>query len=203
MITVADLRAIFPDPRVDAERWTPALAGAMQEFGISTTMRAAAFLAQLGHESRGLTRFEENLHYSAQRLVQVWPKRFTRALAEVYARQPERIANYVYANRNGNGNEASGDGWKYRGRGPIQLTFKDNYSDAGEALNQPLVEQPDLALTPAIGARIAGWYWHSRNLNPLADAGNTVAITRAINGGTLGLEDRKALYDKALRVLVA
>lgn len=198
MVSPSQLRAVCPkaDPA-----WAEALSAAMAEFSIGAPVRASAFLAQLAHESAGLTRFSENLNYSAERLVAMWPKRFTPALAAKYARQPEKIANYAYAGRYANGDESSGDGWRYRGRGPIQLTFRGNYRAAGEKLGLDLVNNPDRVLEPAIGARVAGWYWDSRKLNVLADARDFVGITKAINGGTHGLADRTALYEKAKRAL--
>lgn len=188
-------------PRCDSETWTPALAGAMEEFYIVGDNRTAAFLAQLCHESSEFTHLIENLNYSADRLVQVWPKRFTGALAATYARKPEAIANYVYAGRNGNGAEATGDGWAYRGRGPIQLTGRGNYAAAGGALGVPLETEPDTALTPKVGARIAGWFWDTHKCNDLADAGDFTAITKAINGGTVGLAERRVYFDHALALL--
>lgn len=204
MITEALLRQLMP--KANAALWAPALSGAMQEFGINSPLRAAAFLAQLAHESVELTRLEENLNYSAQRLVQVWPRRFTAAIAATYARQPERIANYVYGNRAdlGNGDEASGDGWRFRGRGPIQLTGRANYRRAGTKLGLPLEQQPDLvAKDAAIGARVAGLFWRDKNLNVPADNGDLIKVTKIINGGTHGLQERLAYYERAKTVLVA
>src|SRR5690606_14488487 len=155
------------------------------------------FLAQIGHESAGLSRLEENLNYSAGRLQEVWPKRFDAARAKTYARQPERIANYVYAGRGGNGSEASGDGWLYRGRSPIQLTFRGNYARMAELTGLPLLEMPSLAAEVEEGALIAATWWHANGLNRLADAGDVLAVSRRVNLGTIrttrqpnGLADR-------------
>lgn len=162
----------------------------MQRFGITTAARAAAFIAQLGHESAGLSRIEENLNYNAGRLLEVFPSHFTPGTAADYARQPERIANRVYANRMGNGNESSGDGWRFRGRGLIQITGRDNYVWIGSMLDLPLAEQPQLLLDLDLAAASAAAYWRGRGLNALADAGDIVGITRRINGGRHGLADR-------------
>ena len=132
--------------------------------------RVAAFLAQIAHESQELNRLVENLNYSAAALMSTWPKRFpTLADAEPYARQPERIANRAYANRLGNGAEQSGDGWRYRGRGIIQVTGRGNYHEIGAALALPLDVQPELLEQPANAALSASWFWKSHLLNPLAD----------------------------------
>ena len=120
-----------------------------------------------------------------------------------YARKPRAIASRVYAGRFGNGNEASGDGWMFRGRGLIQVTFRDNYRQCGDVLGCDLEGDPGLLAEPLMAALSAGWYWNSRGLNALADDGNTEAITRRINGGTNGMEDRIALYDGATQVLMA
>lgn len=201
MLTADQLRRIMP--KCNAEAWAAPLAMAMDERDILTPARVAAFLAQLAHESVELTRLEENLTYSSpERLMQVWPKRFPTAdSAKPYVKSPEKLANFVYANRNGNNDEASGDGWRFRGRGPIQLTGRRNYRDAGFALNIELETHPEAVLSPTVGARVAAWYWSQRNLNAQADAGNITAITKAINGGTHGLAERVAYTAKALKIL--
>ena len=133
---------------------------------------------------------------SSQQIMQTWPKRFkTKTAAMAFVRQPNRLANYVYANRLGNGDAASGDGWKYRGRGLIQITGKDNYRAAGEALGLPLLEEPELLEEPVHAADAAGWFWKQRDLNRLAS--NINACARAINGGLNGLPDRIRLYELA------
>ncbi len=169
----------------------------MTRCGITTRRRAVHFLAQIGHESAGLSRLEENLNYSAQRLCEIWPSRFTQESAAAYARQPERIANRVYAGRMGNRNEASGDGWRYRGRSPIQLTGRDNYRRMGELTGLPLLDMPALAIEVEEGALIAATWWQANGLNTLADAGDILSVSRRVNLGTAkttrmphGLQDR-------------
>jgi putative chitinase len=186
-----------------AESMIQALNPAMAEAEINTPLRQAAFIAQVAHESQGFSRFVENLNYRDNRLLEVFGKYFDQQEAQEYAHQPEKIANRVYANRLGNGDEASGDGWRYRGRGFIQLTGKDNYREAGRSLNQDLVGQPELVEGLEVGARVAGWYWTSRDLNPYADRGQFDTITKRINGGLNGLRDRRAYYKKAREVLGA
>jgi putative chitinase len=173
----------------------------MIEFEINTPKRQAMFLAQLLHESALLTATIENLNYSELGLVKVFKNYFDRNSAKRYARQPEKIANRVYANRMGNGNEMSGDGWRFRGRGLIQLTGKDNYIACGKGLGVDLLKNPDYLLTTEGSTRSAGWFWKSRNLNRTADAGDILANTKIINGGTNGLEHRTSLYRKLLTLL--
>lgn len=210
MFTETQLAAALQCPLARAARWRPHLAASMQRFGITTRRRAVHFLAQLGHESGGLSRVEENLNYSAGRLLEVFDGHFNGATAADYAHHPERIANRVYANRNGNGPESSGHGWRYRGRCPIQLTFLSNYAHMGQLLGLPLVEQPDLALELEVGANIAAAYWRDRGLNALADGDDVLAISRRINLGTTntkrmpnGLADRIARTKRARIALEA
>ena len=175
-----------------------ALDSAMRRFEIDTPARMAAFAAQLAHESGQLQRWTENLNYRWARLRQVFPKYFTSdAQAQAFDRQPERIANRVYASRLGNGPEASGDGWRYRGRGPIQLTGRDNYRACGSAIAVDLEGDPDLLATPGPGCLAAAWFWARNGLNALADAGDFVTITRRINGGLNGLAERRAFWEQA------
>ena len=167
MITDDELRQILPalPPQRRAE-YLPHMQAAMREFGITTRLREAAFLAQIAHESQGLTRLEENLNYSAQRLRQIFPRRFpTDAAANAVARQPEKIANTIYANRIGNGPPESGDGFRYRGRGFIQLTGRANYREFGRLLGLDLEGNPAQAATPAVAFRIAAAFWKSRGCN--------------------------------------
>ncbi len=164
--------------------------------------RMAAFLAQIAHESGGFSTTKENLNYSAQGLRKTWPKRFTTiAIANQYARNPEKIANKVYANRMGNGAESSGDGFKYRGRGLIQLTGKDNYRKFAKAINKNMDEIVSYLETPEGAVSSAGWFWDINKLNIYADKNDFVGLTRRINGGTNGLADRKHHYDIALQAL--
>lgn len=202
MITEAILRKIMPNLTPDqAVMYVPHLQKAMLEFEINTKARVAVFLAQLAHESIELTRWVENLNYSAGRLLQVWPKRFSREKANAVARNPEKIANFVYANRGGNGDEVSGDGWRFRGRSPIQLTLKENYVACGRGLGLDLVANPDLLLLPEQGFRAAAWFWKSNGLNELADKDEFKAITRRINGGLTGYNERLTYYQRACRVI--
>lgn len=208
MFTDEQLATALQCPVARATRWAPHLRRAMERNGITTGRRVAQFLAQVGHESIGLARVEENLSYSAQRLVEVFPAYFTRATAALYARQPERIANRVYGGRMGNGPESSGDGFRYRGRSPMQLTGRDNYAWMSELIGQPLLEQPDLALRVDIGAEISAAYWRARGCNALADGADVLAISRVINMGThrttrtpIGMADRSLRARRAMDVL--
>ncbi len=203
MITDDSLKQIMPKlPEAKRAGLLPPLQNAMNEFAVNTPKREAAFLAQIAHESGELTIFAENLNYSAKGLMATWPKRFPDlATAQKYERNPEKLANYVYANRVGNGNEASGDGWKFRGRGPIQITGRENYQKYGSRLNVDLVNAPDKAATPDVGFRVAGLYWRENGLNELADGEMFETITKRINGGLKGLEDRLKYYTRAKMVL--
>jgi putative chitinase len=202
LISLEQVRRILPTcPRTTLEVRHPHLLRALEEVAITTPLRVAAFIAQAAHESAGYTRTVENLNYSAAGLLATWPTRFTQKTAQAYARRPERIANYVYANRHGNGDEASGDGWKYRGRGDIQITFRDNYRACGEALGVDLVAAPELLQLPEYAPRSAAWFWSTRDLNRLADRGLFKDITRRINGGLTGYADRLLYYTRALNVL--
>lgn len=168
---------------IDADQWGAPINNACAEFAIDEPPRVAMFLATCLYESAGLTRLVENLNYSAQALCRVWPNRFNPNGAAQYAHQPERIANYVYANRGGNGDAASGDGWRYRGRGPIQITLRDNYTAAAVALGLPLIEQPELMERPDVGMRAAGWIWKASRCNDIADNGDFAGTQGAINRG--------------------
>lgn len=198
-MTSEQFKLITPNAPIE---WLHALILEMEKAEINTPLRQSAFIAQVAHESQGLTKFEENLNYSAERLVIVFPRKFTVETARGYARQPERIANLVYSNRLGNGDEASGDGWKYHGRSPIMLTFFSNYQRCGEEINEPILDNPDLLLSPEIGCKVATWFWNDKDLNILADNQNFDAITRKINGGLNGKDDRDQYYAKAKRVLL-
>ena len=205
-ITEQQLLQVLPKARTVAGIFLPALNRAMLRWKIDSRLRAAAFLAQIGHESGQLRVLVENLNYSAEALVRTWPSRFTAQTAPAYARQPEKIANRVYGGRMGNGPEASGDGWRYRGRGLIQLTGRNNYRAAGAALGLPLEDQPGLLEQAAHAAQSAAWWWAKHGLNELADAGRIQDIGSIINTGKPGrvphgAAERKALYDIAVRVL--
>lgn len=185
-----------------AATYAAPITDAMSEFGIDTARRQAMFLAQVGHESGGLARVVENLSYSAEGLMRTWPQRFpTLEAAEPFARAPDRLANYVYAGRMGNGEASSGDGWRFRGRGLIQVTGRANYLACGTALGLNLIASPDLLMMPGPAARSAGWYWRARDLNGPADAGDVAEATRRINGGLNGLDDRRARYVRACQAL--
>lgn len=189
-----------------AAKWAAPLTAAMEKFSINTPKRQAQFIAQIAHESGGFQRLTENLNYSAQGLASTWPGRFSTGtgpneLAREIARNPEKIANAAYGLRMGN--NAQGDGWKYRGRGLIQLTGKANYQSAAAAIGAPLVEQPELVAEPAMAAMTAAWFWNKNGLNALADSGDTRMVTKRINGGTTGLDDRLARYARAEKVLLS
>lgn len=164
--------------------------------------RLAAFLAQVGHESGGFNFVQENLNYNANGLMNIFKKYFpNEQIAKQYERKPEKIANRVYANRMGNGDENSGDGWKYRGRGLIQLTGKFNYTNLSKSLNISLEETVKFLETPEGAVSSAGWFWDTNKLNKFCDNNDFVGLTKRINGGTIGLADRKHHYDIALKIL--
>jgi putative chitinase len=175
-------------------KYVPFLVELMPKYNIDTALRQRHFLAQLLHESGEFSVVRENLNYSASGLLKTFPKYFNGAQAAAYARQSEKIANRVYANRLGNGNENSGDGWKYRGGGLIQTTGKSNYKATGEAIGVDLVKNPELITEPKNAVASACYFWHKNNLNSLADKDDILAVTKRINGGTNGLEDRKKYY---------
>ena len=168
--------------------------GVMENFGVNTPLRLAHFLAQCGHESGGFRLTQENLNYSAKGLMGIFKKYFpTQALADAYARKPEKIANRVYGGRMGNGAEATGEGFKFRGRGYIQLTGKSNYAAFDLAVEDDILANPDLVSTKHALAS-AAWFWKKNGLNLIADTGSTAEvvtkITKRVNGGTIGLPDR-------------
>lgn len=184
--------------------WVEPLEEVFHRYEINTPERQAAFIGQCAHESMNFTKLEENLNYSAEALMKTWPSRFpTMEVAQQYARNPEKIANKVYGGRMGNGTEETGDGWLYHGRGLIQLTGKDNYTLAGDALNMDFLHSPDYVLVPKYAALTAGWYWNKRQLNKEADAKDYTGMTKKINGGTIGLDDRIAHIKHAQEVMTA
>ena len=202
----------------DPAKWLDAVVETCVEFEINTPQRIAAFLAQTAHESGGYTMLSENLNYRAATLAACWPNRFAvlgadkkpikengklvpTAVANSIAGKPELIANLVYSSRMGNGPAESGEGWAFRGRGLKQLTGKFNYTKCGEALGVDLVGNPDLLLEPLYAARSAGWFWKSNNLSSFADAGDIKGMTKKINGGYIGLEDRQKRYEKVLAAI--
>ena len=201
MISLNQLKQILPDnPSVD--NWHAALTQILPDYEINTPQRIAAFLAQCAHESGGFKTLKENLNYKAASLQRVFPKYFPSAeLAEQYAHNQPAIANRVYANRMGNGDEASGDGYRYCGRGLIQLTGHDNYQAFAESLEGDIADVPEYLGTFEGAVQSACWFWEANNLNVLADAQDILALTKRINGGTIGLEDRIKHYNHALEVL--
>ena len=201
----------------DPDKWLDAVVQTCQEFEIDTLERIAAFIAQTAHESGGYTMLTENLNYKAATLAACWPNRFAvlgadkkpikengklvpTAVANSIAGKPELIANLVYSARMGNGPAESGEGWKYRGRGLKQLTGKDNYTRCGQALGVDFVGNPDLLLEPLYAARSAGWFWKTNNLSKFADVEDLEGMTKKINGGLIGIADRKARYQKVKSV---
>jgi len=184
--------------------WVEPLEEVFHRYEINTPERQAAFIGQCAHESMNFTKLEENMNYSAEGLMKTWPSRFpTLESAKPYHRNPEKIANKVYAGRMGNGPEETGEGWLYHGRGLIQLTGKDNYTLAGDALNMDFIHSPDYVLVPKYAALTAGWFWNKRQLNKEADAKDFTGMTKKINGGILGLDDRIAHIKHAQEVLTA
>lgn len=201
-ITSTQLSLIFGAPATQYAQWVDPINATLTKFNINTRQRVAMFLAQVGHESANLNTTKENLNYSVDGLRKVFGKYFpSTSVAAQYARKPQAIASRVYANRLGNGNEASGEGWKYRGRGLIQVTGKDNYTACGEALGLDLVLNPELLESAMNAALSAGWFWSANGLNVISDGGSVETATRRINGGLNGLEDRKRLYLKAMKAL--
>lgn len=181
------------------EKFVDPINNVIEEFDINTTKRISMFLAQIGHESGGLTKLHENLNYKADRLAQIFPKYFKGIDTSEYAHNPERIANLVYANRMGNGPVESGDGYRFRGRGAVQLTGRSNYTACGNDLEVDLIKNPDYLETPEGAIRSAAWFWDQHDLNDYADKGDVLTVTKKINGGTIGLDERKELYEEALK----
>ena len=184
------------------EHWHSALEKLLPDYDINTPLRVAHFIAQCAHESGNFAFIEENLNYRAASLRKVFPKYFpTDELAAQYANKPEKIANRVYANRMGNGDESSGDGWRYRGRGLIQLTGKDNYTFFAGSLSIPVEEAAEYLATFEGAAQSACFFWEMNKLNRFADANDVKGLTRAINGGFIGLDDRIKHTEHAMHVL--
>ena len=201
-ITQQQLSAMLPgNPYI--EHWCEALNKILPDYEINTPARIASFIAQTAHESGGYTALHENLNYKAESLCRVWPRYFNAGNANDYAHQPEKIANRAYGGRMGNGDEASGDGWKYCGRGLIQLTGKSNYQAFADSIQTDINEVPAFLQTFEGAIQSACWFWENNNLNRWADAGDIEKMTQIINGGQLGIDDRKARYRHALQVLGA
>ena len=202
--TEEKLAELIPNCEYGVEYWYPELVEMLPIFGITTVARVAAFIAQTAHESGGYRFLKENLNYKAEQLMKTWPKRFpTMEIANQYARQPEKIANKVYADRMGNGSEASGDGWRYCGRGLIQLTGKDNYSRFADYAGIAVEDAPGYIETPRGAVHSACWFWYVNDCSAYADASDMEGLTKRINGGTIGLADRINHYNHAIDVLVS
>ena len=186
------------------EQWVDALNATFQRFNIDTPVRQASFIGQCGHECGNFKVLEENLNYRAEVLMRLWKGRFpTIEIANEYARNPKKIANKVYASRMGNRDESSGDGFRFRGRGCIQLTGHANYFHAGKACDVDFVMEPDLVATPQYAAMTAGWFWDTHKLNQFADVRDFKTMTKKINGGFIGLDDRIKHINHAMQVLTA
>ena len=202
ILSLQQLKQMVKNPHID--HWHEALDQLLDDYEINTPLRVAHFVAQCAHESGNFVFIKENLNYKAASLQKIFSKYFpTAELAAQYANKPEKIANRIYANRMGNGPEASGDGYRYCGRGLIQLTGKDNYTFFAGSLNIPVEEASDYLATFEGAAQSACWFWEQNNLNRFADANDTKGLTRAINGGYIGLEDRISHTEHALHVLGA
>lgn len=204
-LTLAQLKEIVPgNPHI--EHWYEALIQILPDYDIDTPQRIAAFLAQCAHESGGFKAIKENLNYRPQTLVTLFKKYFDLETATRYCAMPDKqaaIANRIYANRMGNGPEESGDGYRYCGRGLIQLTGKDNYTRYAQSLEISVEEASEHLTTFEGCVQSAAWFWEANNLNQFADKGDILMLTKRINGGTIGLEDRIKHYNHACHVLGA
>jgi len=211
-------KTMFPRSRI--AEFDPYWGDCFEYAGINTINKAAMFLGQIAVECDGFTDFEEDFNYSAVRLIQVFPKYFRlpkfetdaevfndgKRNALLFAKRPEKIANYVYGSRYLNGNESSGDGYRYRGRGPKQITFFDNYNRCNKAtkgwIKGDIVKDPDLLLIPENGIKAAAWFWKSNNINNYAESGNSIEVTKIIQGGNAKLKERDAFFKQA-KLLIA
>jgi putative chitinase len=209
-LTIEQLQAVSGCTKAKAEEWLPYVNEILPKFDINSRSRIAAFFAQVGHESASLAFLEENLNYSKEALARVWPNRYStvqngvkvpNSLAKSIERNPRRVGSNVYANRMGNGSEASGDGYLYRGRGALQTTGKTNYTQLQKETGLPVLTKPEILTTPTGALISACFFWSKNNLNRLADAGKFDYITKVINGGTHGIEDRRRRYAKALAAI--
>jgi putative chitinase len=202
-LTVSQLKQMVPGI-THADHWIEAFDQLLPDYEINTPKRIAAFIAQCAHESGGFRFLKENLNYKAESLMKTFPKYFSdKDTANAYAKQPVKIANRVYASRMGNGDEASGDGYRYCGRGLIQLTGKTNYDWFAASLEISATEASEYLETFEGAAQSACWFWESNNLNVEADAGDIKKMTKKINGGYIGLDDRIKHYEHALHILGA
>ena len=197
MLTARQLETACAQPQL----WVDPLNEAMDRFEINSENRILFFLAQCAHESARFVRLEENLNYSAAGLLRVWPSRFSESDAQEYAMNPRAIANRAYANRGGNGDEESGDGWRYRGRGPLQVTLRNNYQNCQDDTGLPLIERPELLTDPVGGALGSAWFWSRAGCNEVADDGDFIGISGIVNRGNrnkpaLHMEDRFAWLRK-------
>jgi putative chitinase len=203
ILTNEQLKDLLPTNR-NVDDWYQSMDKFLFVYEMNTPRRIASFIAQCGHESASFTILRENLNYRWESLRKVWPRHFTTdEIAKQYERQPQKIANRAYANRMGNGPESSGDGWKYAGKGLIQLTGKNNYQSFALSINMELDDVPDYLVSFDGAVESACWYWKRNNLNRFADNLDNLSLTRAINGGTHGLDDRQRRLTNALRVLKA
>jgi len=203
ILTKEQLKQILPgNPYIDF--WHSALERCLPDYEINTPARVSAFLAQCAHESGQFKFLKENLNYRAESLCRVWPKYFPNIdIARQYAQKPEMIANRAYGGRMGNGPEETGDGWKFCGRGLIQLTGRNNYQAFADSIETPIEDIPEYLQTFEGAVQSACWFWENNNLNVFADKGDMLNLTKRINGGTLGLEDRMKHYNHILHILGA
>ncbi len=198
MLVTTQMLSTITTPEL-ADRWVDALNETCERFAIDSPYRIAGFLSNTAHESGGFKFVKENLNYSAASLMRVWPSRFpTVEIAQRYAMNPEKIANRAYADRMGNRDEASGDGWKYIGRGLIQLTGKNNYVAYSMACDNEALTKPEIVEQPKYAAESAGWFWDVNKLNTLADAQDVGGMRRRVNGGYNGLDDVQMKYSKIM-----
>ena len=204
MIDVALLHIACPErTEVDLLPWVGPVQTACLKYDINNVRRVAAFIAQMAHESGLVPGREEALGYSAKRLTEVWPSRFPNlAAAAPYANNPQKLANKVYANRMGNGDEASGDGYRFRGTGPGQLTGRANWAGFGKSIGAGAEQAVEYGRTIEGGVMSFAWFWRENGLNALADTAGVEDETRKINGGTIGLADRKARFDRVVAELL-
>ena len=205
MITTQSLIAAGVQP-TQAKQFAPHIEAACQRFEIKTLSQRAAFIAQAMHESRNFTRLEESTYYSTPERIHAVFDRLRAVplgtLAAAYVKKPQALANLAYANINGNGDESSGDGWRYRGRGLFQLTGRANYMAAGDAAGRPYKEQPELVAQPLDAAMTAGWFWSTSRLNSVLDRGGVDQVSKRVNGGHNGLVERRELYRRVLESML-